>query len=88
MPHRLHIAILLALALTTGCAGKRTVVKVKVEPCPPVAPKVSCPNLPQRGSTLRELLIAWEEAKATREVCAEALKAWQDSFQGCEAGGK
>ena len=80
---RYAISWIVLIALLSGCGGTKTVLKSVIEPCPTSAPDVTCPPMPDKGTTLREMLEAWETAKARHAQGAAAITAWQTSWKGC-----
>lgn len=79
MPHRLSATGLALLA--AACSPQPPPAEV----CPPAPVAVECPGFPARGSTLRELLRAWEQARAVHAECHAALGAWEIAHRNCRA---
>ncbi len=81
---RRSLLCLLIPVLAAGCAAERVVTRTVVEPCPPAPPEVSCPAFPQRGKTLRSLLLAWEDARLAHAACSAAVDAWSQARTACD----
>ena len=81
------VAFLLVLAVLfalPGCSTRHTVAyESVVRVCPAQLMPSTCPAFPDKGKTLRELLIAWEKAKAGHVQCAVYLQAWKSTWQAC-----
>ena len=84
MPPRLQAALALTAALlSAGCAQPPAIPPTAVEVCPPAPPAVTCPDLPGRGDTLRDLLLAWAAAEAAHAECRAALRSWHTAYSAC-----
>ena len=44
---------------------------------------IECPDFPARGIPLRDLLAAWEVARAAHATCRAAVTAWADAWREC-----
>ena len=84
MSHRLPVALALTTALlASGCAPTPPTHVPAVEVCPPAPPAVECPTFPSRGIHLRDLLAAWETARAAHTTCRAAVTAWANAYREC-----
>ena len=88
MPHRLPAA-LVAVLLVAGCGSSKpppVQTKVVIENCPPRVIEGSCPDFPERGGTLRELLLSWEAARSSYVECRTWAETQNEIIRSCVAG--
>ena len=76
------VAMLLMLA---GCGFTRTetVVQKELAICPVEEVKLSCEDMPERGSTFSELLNAWNKAVVVNSNCQIAVETWMKTYKKC-----
>lgn len=81
-----RLSITLMLVLVGGCSGlSHTVVETIVETCPPQKVVLECPEMPEEGETLRDLLRAWQHAVLVHAQCLEAVRVWEQAWEACRA---
>ena len=84
MSRGLSAALALSTALlVAACAPRPAIPPAAVEVCPPAPPAVECPAWPDRGDTLRDLLLAWAAAEAVHAECRAALSTWETAHRRC-----
>lgn len=86
MSRGLSAALALSTALlVAGCDRRAAIPPPAVEVCPPAPIAVECPPWPDRGDTLRDLLLAWATAQAVHAECRAALSTWEIAHRDCRA---
>ena len=78
-------AVVVVMAALAGCStAPKITVRTIVEPCPTVAPPVSCPGLPSRAG---KIFGDWsDEADIAMQQCALALRTWERIHGECVKG--
>ena len=71
--------LMLAMA---GChAPAPTPLPPRQVVCPPTAPDVRCPPLPEYAD--RTFGDIWADTMLAHGICAESLKTWEDAYEHC-----
>ena len=90
MRYRLLIAV--ALAFLVGCSGgtRPPIIEIRIEKCPPQKPKIEyldekkCPvDIPDKGTSLRSLLLAWEDLVLYARCKVATAELWNKNWDDC-----
>ena len=77
-----NLTLLLFIAVG-GCTSRQPLLLPPQRVvCPPIAPDVECPPLPEYDQ--REFVDVWADAMIAHGVCSESLKVWRESHAECE----